>query len=320
MDWLNYHHLYYFSVIAEEGGVSRAARRLKLTHSTLSTQLRALEADLGSPLFERLGKRLILTSFGSAAAAYAADIFRLGAELKDSAHARGNHRQDVLRIGALAGVPKTLVHHFLAPTLDLLEGSVSVRVEPLPNLVEALASGRIHAILSNELPGASSVAGAPIHAHVLGETDVLLYATAALAKRARRDFPLSLQGLPLVAPPTTTPIRRALDEWLARRGVRMNVTATVDDAGVLRAFGAAGRGVFPVRAALRSEFADHRGLSLVGRCTGAREVYYVLSSDRRIKHPALSALVNRARGDFLRAGSSAPSGPRRPARPGRRTR
>lgn len=314
MQWLNYHHLYYFSVIAAEGGVSRAARRLKLTHSTLSAQLRSLETDLGMPLFERLGKRLVLTPFGSEAAAYAADIFRLGAELKDSARARGSHRQDVLRIGALAGVPKTLVHHFLAPALDLLEGSVSVRVEPLPNLVEALVAGRIHAILSNELPGAS-VAGAPIHAHVLGETEVLLYATAALARKTRRNFPRSLEGLPLIAPPTTTPLRRALDEWLARRGLRMKVTATVDDAGVLRAFGTAGRGIFPVRAALRAELLDHRGLSLVGKCSGARELYYVLSSDRRIKHPALSALVDRARGDFLRAGSSRRSRPGPPSSP-----
>ncbi len=309
MEWLNYHHLYYFSVIAEEGGVARAARRLNLTHSTLSAQLRTLEANLGSALFERLGKRLVLTPFGSEAASYAADIFRLGAELRDTAQARSNHRLDVLRIGALVGVPKTLVHHFLAPALDLLQGAVSVRVEPLANLVEALSTGRIHAILSNELPGAS-VSGSPIHAHLLGETDILLYAKASLARRAGRDFPRSLQGQPLVAPAVNSPLRRTLEEWLAKRGLQMTITATIDDAGVLRAFGCAGRGIFPVRAALRTELDDPRGVQLVGKCTGVREQYYVLTGERRIKHPAVSALVSRARGSFLKARSRANAPPR----------
>src|SRR5262245_23362907 len=127
MEWLNYHHLFYFSVIAREGGLAAAARELRLTHSTLSAQLKALEAHFGAKLFERRGKRLVLTALGSEAASYAEDIFRLGRELNDMARGRVSPGRRALRVGVVAGLPKTLVHHLLSPALDELElGSVQV--------------------------------------------------------------------------------------------------------------------------------------------------------------------------------------------------
>ena len=65
LDWLNYHHLFYFWMISQEGGLAKAAARLRLSHSTLSTQLKALEDFLGNPLFERRGRRLTLTPLGA---------------------------------------------------------------------------------------------------------------------------------------------------------------------------------------------------------------------------------------------------------------
>src|SRR5689334_10668357 len=118
MEWLNYHHLFYFSVIAQEGGVAAAARKLRLTHSTLSAQLRSLEEQLGAPLFDRRGKRLVLTPFGIEAAGYASDIFRLGQELGDVARGKIRSGREVLRVGAVPAIPKTLVHYLLAPALD----------------------------------------------------------------------------------------------------------------------------------------------------------------------------------------------------------
>src|SRR3954447_23032124 len=99
MEWLNYHHLFYFSAIAQEGGLAAAARKLRLTHSTLSAQLRALEEHFGAKLFERRGKRLVLTPFGSHAVNYAEDIFRLGRELNDVARGELSPGRLALRVG-----------------------------------------------------------------------------------------------------------------------------------------------------------------------------------------------------------------------------
>src|SRR3954464_657371 len=61
MEWLNYHHLLYFWTVVREGGVSRAAEKLRLAQPTVSAQVKVLEDTLGQPLFDRQGRRLILT-------------------------------------------------------------------------------------------------------------------------------------------------------------------------------------------------------------------------------------------------------------------
>lgn len=302
MEWLNYHHLFYFSVIAQEGGVAPAARKLRLTHSTLSAQLRALEEHFGEPLFERRAKRLVLTPFGVEAASYADDIFRLGHELNDVARGRARSGREALRVGVVASIPKTLVHHLLAPALDqLADGAAFIRQDSAQTLVETLTAGRLHVVLTNDIP--MSPPGTRIHAHALGETDILFYGRADLARTARRRFPQSLSRLPMVLPPSGAPLRRRLDEWFAEQNIEVVVRAEVDDAGLLRAFGSAGRGVFPVRAALKAEVEDLHDVQMIGRCDGVRERFYAMTTDRRIKHPALVALVDKARANLHTPGS-----------------
>ncbi|HVW27454.1 MAG TPA: LysR family transcriptional regulator [Polyangiaceae bacterium] len=293
MEWLNYHHLYYFSVIAEEGGLAKAARKLRLTHSTLSAQLRALETHFGAPLFERRGKRLVLTAFGSDALNYAADIFRLGRELNDVAHGQRTSARDVLRVGVVAGLPKTLTHHLLTPALDQDPCTLHVRQDASPPLLEALVAGRLHVVLMNEVPAAPP--GARVYSHVLGETDVLLYGRARLAQIAKRRFPENLGAVPFVLPPSGAPLRQRLDAWFAQKGLHVTVKAEVEDAGLMRVFGSSGRGIFPVRAAMRAEFEDLSDVQLVGACEGARETYYAVTTERRLRHGGLAALIEAAR-------------------------
>ncbi len=293
MEWLNYHHLYYFAVIAEEGGVAAAARKLRLTHSTLSTQLMALERHFGVPLFERRGRRLVLTAFGVDAVGYAADIFRLGRELTDVAKGRTGSGRDVLRIGVVPGIPKALAHQLLGPALDQDGVQLLLVQDKGPALLEALVAGRLQLTIQNEIPVAPQ--GTRIHSRLLGETDILLYATTALARRAKLRFPQSLSSVPFVLPPTGAPLRRRLDAWFVANGVHPIVKAEADDAGLIRALGLGGRGVFPVRAAMRADIDNLPSVQLVGRCEGLRESYYAVSTERRIRHRGVVAVVEAGR-------------------------
>jgi LysR family transcriptional activator of nhaA len=294
MEWLNYHHLYYFAVIAREGGLAAAARKLRLTHSTLSAQLRALEEHFGAKLFERRGKRLLLTAFGNEAVSYAEDIFRLGRELNDVARGQLTPGRRALRVGVVAGLPKTLVHHLLAPALDDLQmGSVEVVQQSLAHLVEALISGRLHLALADELP--VTVQPSPVHAHVLGATKIFLYAAAGVAAALEGSFPALLEQQAFVLPPSSVALRRSLDAWLVRNKLHIQVRAEVEDAGLLRVFGSAGRGIFPVRAALRAEVEDLHDVAQLGACDGVLERYYLLSTEPRLEHPAIASIVDGAR-------------------------
>ncbi len=290
---LNYQHLYYFWIIAREGGLTRAAEALRLTHSTLSVQLRALEDTLGERLFERRGRALVLTPFGRDVQQYASEIFRVGAELLDFANGRAV-TQRRLELGVVAAIPKTMVRQLLVPALDEEHsGSIRIRQDTTERLVQEMASGRLHAVLSDAAP--MPAGGLKLHAHVLGSSEILLYGSPTLAARYRRGFPRSLDGAPMLVPGPDATLRRGLERWFADRHLHLDAVGEIDDAGTLRALGTGGRGLFPVRAALKSEVEDGLAAQRVGRMSGLIERYFVLSLERRIQHPAVAALIDGAR-------------------------
>ncbi|MBL8919115.1 MAG: LysR family transcriptional regulator [Myxococcaceae bacterium] len=191
--WLNHHHLQYFRVIAQEGGISAAGRKLSITHSTLSTQLKQLEDVLGRPLFDREGRRLVLTPFGEQVLTYAEAIHRLGAELLDfSAGVSAPEERRPFRVVVTPTLPKTIVFQLLASVLaDPRCGPVDVRERPGPRLLGDLTAGRAHVALSDE-----PVVEAGVHSHLLGSSGLHWYGAAELAHRFRRGFPGCLNDAP----------------------------------------------------------------------------------------------------------------------------
>jgi len=316
---LNFHHVLYFWAVCEDKTLVAAAKRLRLTHSTLSKQLKELEAALEAPLFERRGRLLELTPFGREVREYAADLARVGAELVEFASGRAQPRPKRLRIGVVASLPKTLVHALLAPAFDTTDGDRAViRQLTRADLHAALTSGRLDIALVDELSLASSEAA--LKAVHLGETEVLWFATKPLAKEFRKGFPGSFRDAPLVLPAHSSPLRRQIELWLVQHRLSTVPRFEVDDAGALRAFGAAGRGIIPVRAALRAEVEDVHGLVQVGRCDGVRERYFLLTTDRASTRPAVRAVIDSAHQTLLapvskRRSVSARSPRPRPARP-----
>lgn len=288
---INFQHLYYFWVIAREGGLAKAAAALHLTHSTLSVQLRALEDVLGEPLFERRGRALQLTPFGRDILQYANEIFRLGAELLDFAHGQTSPSRR-FEVGVVGAVPKTIGRQLLLPAIADA-ASIRIRQDTLPRLLQELGTGRLHAVISDAPPEQGGAL--KLHAHPLGSSEILLYATGEVAARCRRGFPRSLHGEAMLMPGPDSTLRRALERWLADRGLKVRVAGEFDDAGTLRAFGAAGLGLFPVRAALRAEVEEGLGARRVGRLTGLVENYFAISLERRVTHPGVAALIDAAR-------------------------
>lgn len=296
MEQLNYQHLFYFSIIAQEGGVARAAKHLRLSHSTLSTQLRLLEDFLGGELFVRGGRHLVLTPLGVQVAGYAKEIFRTGAELVDVARGRSAGVPTILRAGVVSTLPKTIAYRLLAPALTLDEQApFQVRQDSQARLVEELAAGRLHVVLSDMPVPASAFR---LHAHVLGETELYLYGSSALAERLTPGFPATLNGAPLLLPAGGS-LRRALERWLADRDLRPRIAGEIDDAGMMRVLGGKGHGLFPVRGALRTEVEEAHGAISIGKLEGIRERYYAISVERRIRHRGVAAIVEAARADLI---------------------
>jgi LysR family transcriptional activator of nhaA len=300
-EWLNFQHLMYFGVIAREGSLARAGKLLRLSHSTLSVQLRQLEEFLGAPLFERVGRGLLLTPFGAQVAEHANEAARLSTELIDVARGRrttGSGRGPTLRVGVLASLPKTTAYRLIAPALAAEPAlSVNVRQGDLETLLSELALQRLHVVLADRPPPQ----GLPrLHAHELGETELVLFGSPRLAAHYRRGFPGSLTDAPFLLPGPGTGLRMAIERWLGERDLRVRVVAEIDDPGLLRAFGLGGAGLFPIRAALAAEVRDSRGAVRVGPLAGLLERYHAISLERRVRHPAVTAIVEGARSQLGR--------------------
>lgn len=298
--WLNYHHLLYFYVTAREGSMTEAAKQLRLAQPTLSGQIKQLEDALGEPLFERRGRRLALTEAGRTAYRYAEEIFGLGQEMMQSLHGRPSGRPQKLVVGISDVLPKLAVYRLLEPALAV-EGGVRFEcIEgPVPTLLGELATHRLDLVLSDApLPSGSGIRA---YSHALGECGVSFFAAPALARPLREGFPGSLNGARALLPSAGTAVRRGLDEWFERAGVRPEIVGEFEDSALMKSFGHAGAGFFPAPATLAAEVERQYDVERIGTTDEVRERFWAISGERRIRHPAVSAVVTGARGLFERS-------------------
>ena len=294
MDWLNYHHLLYFWLVVREGGVARAAARLRLSPPTVSGQVRALESALGEKLFERRGRHLVPTDMGRLVYRYADEIFSLGGELVDTVKGRPTGRPVRLVVGVADAVSKLIAYRLLQPALQLPEPVRIVCREDRPErLLAELSVHGLDLVLSDAPVGPAVNVRA--FNHLLGECGVGFFAAPKLAQRLSGRFPESLHGVPMLLPTETTALRRALDQWFEAQGIRPQVVSEFEDSALLKVFGQQGLGVFPAPSAIEAEVRRQYGVRLVGTTTAVRERFYAISVERRLKNPAVVAICDAAR-------------------------
>ncbi|MGL6094861.1 MAG: transcriptional activator NhaR [Fimbriiglobus sp.] len=294
MDWLNYHHLHYFWVVAREGSVTAACDVLHLSQPTISGQIRELEKAMKAPLFEKSGRGLVLTETGRAVFRYADDIFALGRELMDVVSGRPVGQPVRLRVGIVDVMPKLIAHLLIEPALRLPEPVRVVCVEgKLNQLAAELTIHNLDVVLSDTpLP---PTVKAKVYTHLLGESGVVIVGTPELVAAYQAGFPKSLDGAPILLPTEGTALRRSLDQWFDAEGVRPVVRGEFEDSALLKTFGRSGAGVFAVPAAAERDVRMHYGARRIGRAAGVRERFYAVSVERKLKHPAVVAICETAR-------------------------
>jgi LysR family transcriptional activator of nhaA len=300
MDWLNYHHLLYFWVVAREGSVARACEELHLAQPTISGQLQKLERSLGVKLFQRAGRGLELTDDGRVVFRYAEEIFSLGRELADAVKGRPTGRPLQFAVGVSDVLPKLIVYRLLEPAMKLPEKVQLVCHEgKVDHLLAALAVHKLDLVLSDS--PAASQASVRAFNHTLGDCGITVFGVPSLCEQYRPGFPRALEGAPFLLPTQNTRIRRALEQWFDTQDLRPRVVAEFEDSSLMKAFGQSGMGLFPGPTAIEEEIRSQCGVAVVGRLAEVREYFYAISAERRIKHPAVAAISQAARAGLFRA-------------------
>lgn len=209
MAWLNYHHLYYFWIIAKEGGVTKACHTLKLSQPTLSSQLKQFEQFMGKPLFDRKARKLLLNENGKLVFEAAEKIFKTGEALLGSLHQDQNTVWSTLKVGVVHSLPRKDV-------FDLLQLPIAkpyIRVEVIVDSLEKLLSK----LISKDLDMVLSHRKAPPEMKTLSNYSLDKSSFVCVAKKdlqnLRRRFPKSIEGLPLFLPTHHRYIRSGIDSF-----------------------------------------------------------------------------------------------------------
>lgn len=287
-EWLNYHHVLRFRSIARAGGMTRAARALRISASALSEQVRELEEWLGEPLFDRRGRGLVLTDAGRLALEHAEAIHQSGAELLDRFRRPGADTRRLLRIGAVGTLSKNLQFDFIEPLLERQDCRTSVEAGGFPDLLDRLRAHSLDVVLSHE-PAPSG--GTPeVFNHLLGDVH------AYLVGRMRRldlsgGFPSFLKDVPLFLPSRRTPLRDDFDLLLAEAGVVPVVRAEVDDMALLRLLALSGKGLALASAVVVKREIKAAELRQVLPLPGLSVRFHAITVRRRLANPWLGEVI-----------------------------
>ena len=293
MDALNYHHLRVFWTAVQEGGVTRASEKLHVSQPTVTAQIRSLEDALGQKLFRRAGRNIVLTDMGCSVYRYADEMVGLGQELLDTVRGQLPGHRLRLTVGVAMVVPKLIAYRVLEPALTLTE---AVRVECLEDtperLLAELAVFRLDLVLADAPVGPSVSVRA--YNHLLGECGVSLCGTDRLAAAYRKGFPRSVDGAPFLLPRRNSALRGALDEWFDRERIRPSIVGEFEDTALMKTFGEAGAGLFPVALPTAAAVRRRYGVREIGKADGVRQRFYAITVERKLRHPAVVAVVGKA--------------------------
>ncbi|PSF12164.1 LysR family transcriptional regulator [Marinobacter fuscus] len=284
---LNYHHLYYFWMVARTGHLTRTAESLHIAQSALSGQIRKLEDNLGYDLFIREGRRLRLSEAGRVAFAYADEIFRQGDELESLFRTGKLANRDTLKVGAVATLSRNFQEGFLRPLLGRKDLVLKLESASLEDLLRRLSAHRLDLVLSNQ----------PVHGDEENPWRCRRIARQTVSvigppgQESTGAFPALLQEQPLILPDASSNIRQAFDQLCEHHQLRPEIIAEVDDMAMMRLL-TRDSGHFAILppVVVRDELKNGE-LTDYGALPGVYEEFYAIRIRRQFESPALRELM-----------------------------
>ncbi len=285
---LNFNHLRYFWAVAHEGNLTAAARRLHVSQSAVSVQVQKLEQQVRHALFERVGRKLILTEAGRIALDYADTVFKAGDELMSTLQDRPLASRRVLRVGALTTLSRNFQLEFLRPLVGRADVELIVRSGTIRDLLAQLEAHAVDVVLANS--AAPRDARSPLRNQLLNQQAVSLVGRPRRVRRKFR-FPEDLRIIPVLLPSLDSEIRLAFDRVLELAGIRPIILAEVDDMAMLRLLAREREGVTLVPPVVVRDELDAGTLVEYCRIPGVTESFYAIVKKRRFPNQLLVELM-----------------------------
>ena len=287
--WINYHHLFYFKCIAEEGSVSAAALKLRIGQPTLSAQLKQFEDQLGIQLFERKNKKLVLTEQGKIAFDYSKNIFRMGSEMYEVLHQRMLPLKNTLHVGALDSIPKQLIVHLTKCAYKIAPCQITLSEGNADHLLRELTQHRIDLMISDFVPSGVNAKG--LQPKSISKKAVALYG-AQKFKELRKNFPQSISNVPIIFPTYDSRMRQDLDHWAKTFDISLNIIAESQDVSVKKLMAVNGMGL--IAAASHTVTRQVLGGELVeiGKLKNVNEELFLMTASRKVENSIATKIMS----------------------------
>lgn len=285
--WINYHHLFYFKIIAEEGTVSKAAEKLRIGQPTLSAQLKQFEDNLGVQLFERQHKKLVLTEHGKVALDYSKNIFRMGSEMYEVLHDRLKPLKPTLHIGALDSVPKQIILQLAQHAFRVSPCQITLSEGKSDELLRELLAHRMDLMLTNFLPTGVDAKG--LYPKLITKKSVAFYG-AAKFKSLRKGFPKSISGIAMILPTYDSKLRQDLDHWAKSNEIELNIAVESQDISVKKLMAINAMGLIATATHAVTEQILRGELVEIGQLQGVHEELFLVTAQRKIENSIASKL------------------------------
>lgn len=288
--WINYHHLLYFKTIALEGGIAKAAKKLRLGQPTLSTQMKQFEETLGQDLFDRSKRNLQLTETGRLVLGYASEIFKLGDELLDALGDRHIATKIQVQIGATDTVPKHLILKIFHKAQEEFDCIVSIAEGHGDELLRELRAHKIDLVVSNYAPPVGESAG--FYAKCIARMPVVVCGIPKFA-HLKKNFPDSLKGQPFIMPSMQGKLRHDVDHFFKLRDLQISVKAEVQDTSLQKLMGTHGDGLIPIALPAVEELIENKELVEIGMLQDVHEELWLIAANRKIENPVAAAIIKK---------------------------
>ncbi len=287
----NFHHLYYFYVVANEGSFTRAAKILRVSQPALSAQLKQFQAYWDMELFTRDSKQVRLTEHGNLIFNYAKAIFDLGHELNDSLISRNLRGKLKLRLGVSVAVPRAIVQALLKYIyIDFPEIHLVLKQEPIDNMIESLMAHKLDLVMNDFAYDTEIQEG--LQNHLVATIPMVFCAGKSIAQKYK-NIPKDLDGAPLILPTSPDRTYHALQNFIHMNKVRPDIIAEVQDLEQVRVLVAMGKGVGLLNSYAVAHSPERTKLVIL-KDTSRQKIHdtiYLIKRERKISHPVIDRVI-----------------------------
>jgi LysR family transcriptional activator of nhaA len=275
-------------MIAQEGSLSAASKKLYIGQPALSSQLKQFEDWLQAKLFDRVGKRLILTQTGEYVLKYAKEIKNLEEELILNMA----HKDDILKreyvLGALESVPKSAIAHAILIINKVRPLRLKVVEGTGEELSHLLANGKIDFFIGNFRP---RLVGKEMFYASLGKEDVSIWGAKSFAA-LKKGFPQSLEGQSFILPSYQNPIRNDFEKFMLQSGVSFHVSVEAQDTALLKELAGNGSGLTLLGEESAKSWVKAGKLIKIGSTKDIKEEYWLGILKRTIENEYTKSILS----------------------------